>query len=121
MLWVGPKDQEKSTNYVNYFFQSLSLSGLNSFVFLAEFSVSVSISSNLPGEDMYFKCTECENKFVFAEQLEKHMAAHERTKKYTKFLSTSSGDYKLEKCNQCEFSTPHAANLNKHIIKKTKG
>ena len=44
MLWVGPKDQEKSTNYVNYFFQSLSLSGLNSFVFLAEFSVSVSIS-----------------------------------------------------------------------------
>ena len=44
------------------------------------------------------------------------MAAHERTKKYTKFLSTSSGDYKLEKCNQCEFSTPHAANLNKHMI-----
>ena len=74
---------------------------------------------------MPFKCIECKYTFVYAEQLEKHRTAHERTNKYDKFLSTSSGainnDYKLQKLNLCEFATPHAANLNKHIIKKTKG
>ena len=51
------------------------------------------------GEDMPFKCIECKYTFVYAEQLEKHRTAHERTNKYDKFLSTSSGainnDYKL--------------------------
>ena len=72
---------------------------------------------------MPFKCIECENTFVFAEQLEKHRTAHEKNNKYDKFRSTSSGainnDYKLEKLNLCEFAMPLAAKLNKHIIKKT--